>query len=124
MPRSKGAYEVVTIDGDKHVFPSLESRSKFISENMHLFGDLPLLQVKEKKDAINPSHYKDRKYEVIDVMQDTMSKEQFIGYLAGCSIKYIMRYDKKDNPLQDLQKCKWYLEKLIETIEEETQCCG
>lgn len=36
-----------------------------------------------------------------------------IGYLAGNIIKYVSRYQDK-NGLEDLQKAKHYLEKLIE----------
>ena len=36
-----------------------------------------------------------------------------IGYLAGNIIKYVSRYKKK-NGLEDLEKAKHYLEKLIE----------
>lgn len=71
-------------------------------------------------DMVNsPSHYADRQFEVIDVMKDTMPRERFIGYCEGTVIKYLMRWDKKANPAEDLDKAKWYLNKLIETIKEE-----
>ena len=72
-----------------------------------------------ESDAINPDHYKKRAFEVIQVMKDTQTRERHVGYLEGCTIKYLMRWDKKDAPLQDLKKAMWYLNKLIETIEEE-----
>lgn len=81
--------------------------------------DLPLpnhIRREMQDDAVNsPNHYANRKYEVIDVMQDTMTEEQFEGLLVGNIIKYIMRWDKKGSALQDLKKAKWYLNKLIET---------
>ena len=129
MSRRKGAYEVVTLNGDRHVFSDVLSRSRFISENPHLFEDLPLLEIDVPEAAevgyVDPDHYKNRKYEVFDVMRDTQTHERHIGYLEGCVIKYMMRWDKKnDDPTMDLKKAKRYLEQLIKTIEEETQCCG
>jgi hypothetical protein len=59
---------------------------------------------------VDPDHYKNRKYEVFDVMRDTQTYERHIGYLEGCVIKYMMRWDKKnDDPLMDLRKAKRYL---------------
>lgn len=36
------------------------------------------------------------------------------GYLQGNASKYLDRYDKKGTPIQDLEKAKHYIEKLIE----------
>lgn len=72
------------------------------------------------KDDINhPSHYADTKIEVIDYIEDKLTKEEFGGYLAGNIIKYISRYRKKGG-LNDLKKAGWYLDKLIK--QEETVC--
>jgi predicted ribonuclease YlaK len=71
---------------------------------------------------VDPDHYKNRKYEVFDVMRDTQTYERHIGYLEGCVIKYMMRWDKKnDDPLMDLRKAKRYLEQLIQTIEKQEE---
>jgi hypothetical protein len=71
---------------------------------------------------VDPDHYKNRKHEVFDVMRDTQTYERHIGYLEGCVIKYMMRWDKKhDDPLMDLHKAKRYLEQLIQTIESEEE---
>ena len=70
-------------------------------------------------DPVNkPSHYADRKHEVIDIIRDSMRKEAFKGYLHGNIIKYILRYDKKGG-LQDLRKANVYLDWLMEEIGEE-----
>ena len=37
-------------------------------------------------------------------------------FAAGNVIKYVGRYDKK-NGLDDLRKCRWYLDRLIEIVE-------
>lgn len=71
---------------------------------------------KNKKDNVNhPSHYLGN-VEVIDYIEDKLTPEQFEGYLIGNVIKYISRYQKK-NGLEDLQKGRWYLNKLIEIKE-------
>lgn len=59
------------------------------------------------KDNINPSHYKQGNIEVIDFILD-----QKFNYLEGNVIKYISRYKYK-NGLEDLNKARWYLDKLI-----------
>jgi hypothetical protein len=67
----------------------------------------------EPKDAINPDHYKVGGIETIDYMQAKMSPEGFEGYLQGNVLKYTSRYAHK-NGLEDLEKAKWYLSRLIE----------
>jgi len=60
----------------------------------------------------NPSHYTQGNIEVIDFLID-----QNFDYIAGNIVKYICRYRYKGNPVQDLRKAKYYLDRLIE-IEE------
>lgn len=68
-------------------------------------------------DPINsPSHYTKGGIETIDYMKAKMSPEQFIGYLVGNCHKYLSRFQDK-NGLEDLKKCAWYLDKLIQTKE-------
>lgn len=69
------------------------------------------------KDAINPPHYKTGRFEVIEIMEDKMSHEQFKGYLQGNVLKYVLRHEHKGKPIEDLKKAQWYLTKLIETLE-------
>lgn len=46
----------------------------------------------EKEEVVNhPKHYTSGKYEVIKVIEDKMTAAQFIGFLIGNIIKYIMR---------------------------------
>jgi hypothetical protein len=59
------------------------------------------------EDNINPSHYRQGNIEVIDFILD-----QKLSYLEGNVIKYISRYKYK-NGLEDLNKAKWYISKLI-----------
>ena len=71
-----------------------------------------------KQDNVNhPAHYLG-KIEVIDYIEDKLSKDQFEGYLLGNILKYLSRYQKK-NGLEDLEKGQWYLNKLIKVKKNE-----
>lgn len=77
-------------------------------------------------DNINhPKHYTTGKYEVIDIMEDKLTKDGFEGYLVGNVIKYITRYRHK-NGVEDLKKAQWYLNKLVDVLEPPKNCnnCG
>ena len=77
---------------------------------------MPPTEKRKKIDNVNhPNHYLGN-VEVIDYIEDKLTAEQFEGYLVGNVIKYLSRYQKK-NGLEDLQKGRWYLNKLIETKE-------
>ena len=67
-------------------------------------------------DNINPQHYKHGKIEVIDIMKDQLSPEEFKGFCKGLILKYLCRADHK-NHLEDYKKDQWYLNKLIEEME-------
>ena len=72
-----------------------------------------------KKDIVNnPSHYTFGNVECIDAIESSMSKESFCGFLKGNVIKYIWRYEHKGRSIEDLKKCKWYLNKLIKIRKE------
>lgn len=63
----------------------------------------------------SPRHYSGP-IECIDAIESSMTREQFIGYLRGNVAKYVWRFDRKGKPVQDLEKAKWYIDKLIETL--------
>lgn len=66
-------------------------------------------------DNVNhPLHYTNGDIECIDAIKASMTTSEFYGYLKGNVIKYLWRYQLKDNPIQDLKKAQWYLERLIE----------
>ena len=58
-------------------------------------------------------HYTSKEIQPWDAMESWMTEEQFKGFLTGNVIKYIARFQDKGGVL-DLQKCKHYLDKLIE----------
>ena len=70
---------------------------------------------------VNPDHYKGAKgFEAIDVMEAACSdKRSFMSHLQCTAMKYLYRLWRKDNPLQDAKKARWYLDRLIEELEAE-----
>ena len=64
----------------------------------------------------NPPHYNQFGIECIEAIQASMTEKEFIGYLKGNTTKYLWRYNYKGKPLEDLQKAKWYLDKMINII--------
>ena len=63
-------------------------------------------------DMVNhPPHYNKTNRECIDVIQDSLTKQEFMGYLKGTIIKYTYRYPDK-NGQEDLEKAVWFINKL------------
>ena len=74
------------------------------------------------KDKINhPSHYKNRIMEAIDIIEMIIEieKNPKVAYNMSNVLKYILRFRDKGKPLQDLHKAKWYLNRMIDKIEDE-----
>ncbi len=67
-------------------------------------------------DMVNsPPHYNQTGIECIHAIS-AATNTGFKYYLQGNILKYLWRFDYKDKPLEDLQKAKWYLDKLIEEV--------
>lgn len=64
----------------------------------------------------NPQHYNTGNIECIEAIAESMSNEQFRGYLKGNCMKYLWRYDYKGKAAEDLEKAGWYLNKLIKEV--------
>ena len=60
----------------------------------------------------NPQHYTALSPEPIDVIETWG-----LGFHAGNVVKYVARHLHKGTALQDLKKARWYLTRLIETME-------
>jgi len=62
----------------------------------------------------NPQHYTafGETYEPINVIE-----AWGLGFCLGNVVKYIARCGKKDEPLQELKKARWYLDREIKTME-------
>ena len=76
-------------------------------------------QIWPAEDAVdmvnNPPHYNQTGIECIHAIS-AATDDGFKYYLQGNIMKYLWRFDYKDKPIEDLQKAKWYLNKLIEEV--------
>ena len=64
----------------------------------------------EKKDEINPSHYKIGGVETIDFIE-----AKTLNYNLGNVVKYVSRAGHKGHALMDLKKAAWYLAREIDS---------
>lgn len=69
------------------------------------------------QENINPQHYRCGKIQVIKIIEDQLSPEEFKGFCKGLIIKYICRADHK-NGTEDYEKAEWYLKYLIKKLED------
>ena len=59
--------------------------------------------------AVNhPNHYNVGKIEVIDAIEDWK-----LGFNPGNAVKYIARHEFKGDPIENLEKAKWYIDREI-----------
>ena len=71
-------------------------------------------------DNVNhPKHYNIGGIEAIDIIESRLTREEFIGYIKGCKMKYDLRYPFKGKLEEDLAKSEWYKNKLIEILRDE-----
>jgi hypothetical protein len=69
-----------------------------------------------KKEMVDhPSHYNQGKIEVIDAIEDWN-----LNFCEGNVIKYVARHRHKTEPIEDLKKAKWYLDRLIKRMENDS----
>lgn len=66
---------------------------------------------------INATHYELwNGFEAIDIIKNTLSKDEYIGYLKGNILKYQLRLGKKDNVEKEKEKIKDYQNELNEIL--------
>lgn len=77
-------------------------------------------ELSKKSSVDHPTHYQDRVYhstcnepiECIDIVEG-------FSFNAGSAIKYIWRAGAKGDAIEDLEKAKWYLERMIDNLKNE-----
>lgn len=74
----------------------------------------------EDMDNVNhPPHYNSGNIETIDYIVDVLGKYEAISYCQGNVIKYTgSRLFNKGKPIEDAKKARWYLDKMIQLLEE------
>jgi|TARA_R100000951_G_C2638034_1_gene179930 arylamine N-acetyltransferase len=71
-----------------------------------------------KPDMVNkPVHYQGI-VECITLIKDRLGSKGYAAYLEGNIWKYLYRHKDKEENIQDLKKCQWYLNELIKHYEE------
>ncbi len=76
------------------------------------------MEEKRNDDPVNyPAHYNKGGIGCIDAIKACQG-DGFKYYLQGSAMKYLWRYEHKKKPIQDLEKAKWFINKLIETTQE------
>jgi len=95
----------------RHIEYMMKRLSETENETKYLSG-------KNKQDMVNsPAHYNKSGIETIDMIE-SVTGGGFEAYLQGNILKYLCRYKYK-NGVEDLEKAKWYLNRLIKTIGED-----
>lgn len=103
-------------------YQTLETKYKIIGNTKDEIRDAKLksklintdCEIEEYSDKVNhPSHYNTKDIECIDWIKLSLTSEEYCGFLKGNIEKYLYRYQDKGET-EDLNKAKWYLDKLIE----------
>lgn len=66
----------------------------------------------------NPTHYTSGKIECIDAIESATGQLTGIdAYCTAAAIKYLWRWKLKSNPVEDLKKAVWYINRIIKSLE-------
>jgi hypothetical protein len=93
---------------------SIDSASPDQWDAMKKLNDLSIR--KSPDPVMRPDHYNNGAIEAIEAIKASMPENEFRGYLKGNALKYLWRYDYKGKPIEDLRKCKWYLDRLLQEV--------
>lgn len=75
-------------------------------------------------DPVNhPSHYCNRSMEAIDIIEMIIEVEKNpkVAYNMSNVLKYLLRFRDKGKDVEDLKKAQWYLNRMIQKVEEENE---
>jgi hypothetical protein len=112
--------ELYTSDFDNCITDNQGNKSHYWRDKAELtiyFKKINTLPNKQKEMVNHPSHYKNNKYECIDVMLDIFGKEKVLAFCELNAFKYQWRANFKGTDIQDKKKAEWYLNKYIELKE-------
>ena len=83
------------------------------------------MEAEQMEDMVNsPSHYTNGSIECIDAMKSMTHGaivSAFVSYCWLASFKFLWRWHYKGKPIQDLEKARWYINKMIEKLKEEDE---
>ena len=105
-------------------------RTNEVRDNVRAFKKINILPVNNdgeilhpfgQKDMVNsPAHYTRGKQEAIEIIEEAIQDAPDIkaGMLQAQTLKYLLRLWLKGNSVQDSEKARWYLNRLIEHLGE------
>ena len=72
-------------------------------------------------DTINPSHYRNGKWEAIDVMEDVLDAVSQNGnpraaYNVAAALKYLLRAGKKGDTREQVLKAEWHVRRAVNLL--------
>ena len=79
-----------------------------------------VINIADAYDAVNsPSHYTKGRFEAIDVIEDAIEEAPSTktGFLQGQVLKYLLRLWHKMDAKEDAEKARWYLNRLIDSLD-------
>lgn len=108
----EGPLQIVSSDGYEYVLLSTTQHRCF---SVYRDAAIEIIAASNSSSKVHhPSHYNQNGMEVWDVIKAFTSNLSGVeAFYAGNAIKYILRWDKK-NGIEDLEKAKVYIDKIIE----------
>ena len=105
---------------DLHAFKDKNDMTEWLKHNTWsgLRGEGRIASSPMSDPVNSPSHYTSGGIETIDYMEAKSTPEEFRGHLRLTTIKYLSRAGLKDDTLRDLKKAQWYLNALVDFIED------
>lgn len=96
----------------KYIFDPHLKIEKFLKENGEGETD-------EGNNPISPSYYESDEIKLRDVLDQNLSRinDGTLAFYLGNTWKYLWRWDRKENPIQDLNKAKKYIEFAVDRLE-------
>jgi len=84
-----------------------------------MFDQIDSLGDPQSDNVNHPSHYNKGGIETIDYIESSLSNEEIRGAYKMNVLKYVSREAHK-NGLEDLKKARWYLDRLIRYLENDS----
>lgn len=89
-------------------FPEKELRDRVLGLTGHetTFGNM--VENEQYDDVSNPRHYVNHPSGV-----ECIEITEWMNFCVGNAVKYLFRCDEKGDPIENLEKAKWYIEREI-----------
>lgn len=108
MRANPGDYIIKGVKGE--IYPC---KADIFEETYEAAKEENMSDMKSNDSVNHPSHYTQGGKEVIEIIQEACSIDEFVGYCKGNILKYLARRNFKGFYKQDLQKADWYLDYLL-----------